>query len=157
MKFLFEVGEVEYKGQKMEALIKYSYGDEGFRAYGEIFNPKRKAPAMVGHIINEIAELFPGDEMVAKIAKVWKDSQEEEFQAGSPRQEDFIDKKDLCRFFPDEIKSQLESVGLNPDPDYIHKGQPYEYGSAWLPKQMSPSAMREIESWANQDSRISSI
>lgn len=35
----------------------------------------------------------------------------------------------------------LAGIGLNPDPNYLHEGKPYKYGSAWLRREVPQEAI----------------
>lgn len=39
---------------------------------------------------------------------------------------------------------QLAAHGLNPDPNYLHNGAPYKYGSAWLEVPVPAEVLEEL-------------
>jgi len=47
----------------------------------------------------------------------------------------------------DFVCQELEKVGRLVDPDFIHNGRAYRYGSAWLKKDLPPEVVDEINSW----------
>jgi len=76
-------------------------------------------------------------------------------QAGSPAQMEFIKTiQDSPEFktastYPkshyDAVKEFLTVAGLQPDPNYIHNGKPYSYGSAWLMRELPAEIVAEVE------------
>lgn len=71
-------------------------------------------------------------ETVERLRFLWRRWHLNDMQAGSPAQTAHL------RALPSEpqtyekARDQLREHGLNPDPNYIHNGKPYSYGSAWL-------------------------
>jgi hypothetical protein len=54
-------------------------------------------------------------------------------QAGSPAQTAFLEDNPIKqRDHYTAATKALEAAELNPDPNYLHEGKPYKYGSAWL-------------------------
>jgi hypothetical protein len=71
--------------------------------------------------------------------------------AGSPAQETYLRLNPVNAVYPtshyEEACKVLAAVGLNPDPNYLHNGKPYAYGSAWLHESLPPDVIKEVESW----------
>ena len=71
---------------------------------------------------------------VAKLRKVWDRWHLNDMRAGSPAQMEFLRANPVTdrRDYFSKASGALAAAGLNPDPNYLHNGKPYEYGSAWL-------------------------
>ena len=79
---------------------------------------------------------------VQELFNVWEKYHLNELQAGSPAQTAYLEsiKNELVASlstgqFVDHYSwacNRLKKQGLNPDPNFIHNGKPYKYGSAWL-------------------------
>ena len=71
-------------------------------------------------------------------------------KAGSPAQEAWLAANPVTAVYPeshyDKASAALAAAGLNPDPDYLHNGIPYRYGSAWLKRDIPADVVAEIES-----------
>lgn len=70
----------------------------------------------------------------ARLYEVWNEWHLNELTAGSPAQTAFL-KANPIEGHLDHYNSAcaaLTLAGLNPDAGYIHKGEPYRYGTAWL-------------------------
>jgi hypothetical protein len=73
-------------------------------------------------------------EQLEKLYAIWNEWHLNDLQAGSPDQMKFMEqfiKRDY-----DTACVILDAAGLNPDPNYLHEGKPYAYGSAWLRKEV---------------------
>lgn len=87
-------------------------------------------------------ELAPGwtKEMLARFFDVWKEWHLNDMQAGSPAQREWIAANPLDTTYPlshfEVYRDALTDAGINPDPNYIHNGRPYAYGSAWLQQEL---------------------
>lgn len=131
----------------------------GSGAYGNVFckieykagrlsitgveGPKRNGDAIggCGQIIMRewgIKTYAPGwtAQLEAEFRTVWDKWHLNGMQAGSPAQTAYLDANPITVKYPeshyDRVCASLAAAGLNPDPNYIHNGKPYEYGSAWL-------------------------
>ena len=154
MKNKLDLGKIDYEntGTAQNAVeITWELRDGRFSAQGGIWNKSHRDYLSCGQNLDEIAELFPDNEKVQKIHQVWKEWHLNDMTAGSPRQETFVKKLKQANqpFDYDTIKQKLTDAGLDPDPEFIYKGTPYSYGSAWLMRELPAEIIEEIESWSN--------
>lgn len=73
-------------------------------------------------------------ETVQKLRDIWDAWHLNDMQAGSPAQTAYLKAHpitDRANYYTAAVAA-LTAAGLNPAPDYIHNGKPYQYGSAWL-------------------------
>jgi hypothetical protein len=74
--------------------------------------------------------------LVRKFRAVWDEYHLNDMKAGSPAQEAFLKANPVTYTYPESHYEKaceaLAAAGLNPDPNYLHEGKPYKYGSAWL-------------------------
>ena len=66
---------------------------------------------------------------LARLKRVWQTWHLNDMQAGSPDQTRKLGHNGMSF---DQASEYLRRHGLNPDPNYLHNGKPYAYGSAWL-------------------------
>jgi hypothetical protein len=105
---------------------------------------------MVGQCVNEVVDYFPTDQKAQRMREVWKNWHLNDLTAGSPAQRDYLSNhrtSDTKLTHYERALKLLAEAGLNPDPNYLHKGKPYEYGSAWLKRTIPEDIIKEIESW----------
>jgi hypothetical protein len=145
------IGKVDYEGRGFahnSVDIEYSLEDGRFSASGNIWQASRKDILSGGQNLEEIASLFPDNELVQRIVTVWRKWHLNDMHAGSPKQEEFLAQLNLPNHnHYENAKAKLKDAGLDPDESYLHNGKPYEYGSAWLSEELPPSVISEIESW----------
>ena len=73
-------------------------------------------------------------ETVQQLRDTWEAWHLNDMNAGSPAQTAYL-KAHPVPYRADHYTATVEALtaaGLNPAPDYIHNGKPYEYGTAWL-------------------------
>lgn len=153
MRKKIEIGKVDYEGKgKVNSVdIEYSLVDGRFSASGNIWLSSKKDIISGGQNLDEIAELFPSNELVQRIVQVWKKWHLNDMNAGSPRQTEFLEKLDLPNYNHYEVaKEKLKEAGLDPDESFFYQGKPYSYGSAWLSVEIPSDVVSEIESWPGQ-------
>jgi hypothetical protein len=84
-------------------------------------------------------------ETVAKLRDIWERWHLNDMQAGSPAQTAFLKANPVSRIEHfTEASQELKAAGLNPDPNYLHKGKPYHYGSAWLFVEVPAEALQYL-------------
>src|ERR1041385_6807498 len=69
---------------------------------------------------------------------IWDKYHLNDMRAGSPAQTAFLAEhpvEDRLKW-PSGSSEALEAAGLNPDPNYLHNGKPYKYGSPWAPTEV---------------------
>lgn len=76
-------------------------------------------------------------ELMERFRAVWLRWHLNDLTAGSPAQEAHLRAKGYDRARDgsghyDWACRTLKDAGLQPDPNYLHNGKPYSYGSAWL-------------------------
>ena len=84
----------------------------------------------------EISQYAPGfdADTERKLREIWGAWHLNDMQAGSPAQTAYLKAhpvEDRSAYFT-KASEALAAAGLNPDPNYLHDGKPYRYGSAWL-------------------------
>lgn len=103
--------------------------------------PNGDARGSCGQIVMhdwELQDYAPGfdAETVAKLRELWNAWHLNDMQAGSPAQTAYLKANPVNYKYPEchytKACEALTAAGLNPDPNFMHKGQPYRYGSAWL-------------------------
>lgn len=89
-------------------------------------------------------------ELVAKFREVWNGWHLNDLTAGSPAQAAWIKANKLDCTYPKShyqvYADALTEAGINPDPDFLHDGKPYKYGSAWLSREVPPSVIEFLKS-----------
>lgn len=155
MKKKLVIGKVDYEQKGFAANsveIEYSLQDGRFSASGNIWQASRRDILSGGQILDEIAQLFPDNELVHRIVAVWKKWHLNDMHAGTPRQEAFLETLNLPHYnHYESAKAKLKEAGLDPDDSYLLNDKPYEYGSAWLRIELPPEVIAEIESWPGSD------
>lgn len=155
MKKKIQLGKVDYEGKGYESNsvdIEYSLKDGKFSASGNIWMSSKRDILSGGQNLEEIASLFPNHELCQRIVSVWKKWHLNDMHAGSPKQEDFLEKLNLPNYNHYETaKEKLKEAGLDPDESFLHNGKPYEYGTAWLHVELPSQVIEEIESWGGED------
>lgn len=118
---------------------------------GEEWMPSKRDIRMGGQCLETLLTYFPNDTKLTRIVEIWNRWHLNDTRAGSPAQETFLRLHPVKAVYPQshyELASKvLADAGLNPDPNYMHDGKPYKYGSAWLREEIPADIMNEIESW----------
>ena len=83
-------------------------------------------------------------EVVAQLRDIWERWHLNDLQAGSPAQTAYLEANPITDRSDHYTKAceALKAAGLNPDPNYIHDGKPYRYGSAWLRIEVPEDALQ---------------
>ncbi len=102
-----------------------------------------------------VTEYAPGwnASQVARFREVWGAWHLNDMQAGSPAQTAYLKAHpitDRLNHF-DKASEALAAAGLNPDPNYLHNGKPYRYGSAWLRVDLPADVIAFLESLPTTD------
>ncbi len=105
---------------------------------------------MAGQCVNEVVSHFPDDEKAQRMKEIWQEWHLNHITAGSPAQREYLKQhkvNDTKLSHYEQAVKQLTEAGLQPDPNYIHNGKPYLYGTAWLKRTIPQEIIKEIESW----------
>lgn len=84
-------------------------------------------------------------EMVERFLSVWRTWHLNNMRAGSPAQTEALREMPAISSGGDfyaAASAFLAARGLNPDPGYLHNGEPYRYGSAWLKQEVPEDVFR---------------
>lgn len=151
------LGKVDYNrnGRKdCEAAFTYTLESNRFSMCAEIWNPRKTDIYVGGQCCEEVAAYFPNDKQAQRMLEIWRRWHLNDMKAGSPAQMQYLKENPIP---PEDYAHPasyytvaslvLERAGLNPDPDYLHEGKPYEYGSAWLKEELPPEIVQEIITW----------
>lgn len=92
---------------------------------------------------------------VKQFRKVWSDYHLNDMQAGSPKQTLAIEAWKLggAVYSYESACAMLKELGILIDESYIHNGKPYQYGTAWLSKELPSeiiSFLSSLPSTTNQ-------
>lgn len=105
----------------------------------------------------EITEYAPGWDAasVEMFSTVWERWHLNDMVAGSPAQMEFLRANPVKAVYPenhyDKAIAALTAAGLQPDPNYIHNGKPYRYGSAWLREELPQDVIDFLASLPETD------
>lgn len=152
MRKTIALGKIDYNNSGRRnclATLEISWDGSRFSACGNIWNPRETDIYAGGQIVEEVCRYFPQNVQAQRILAIWRDWHLNDMIAGSPAQEAFLKANPVA----DRLNhysaacDALAAAGLNPDPDYLHNGQPYRYGSAWLKRDIPADVAAEIESW----------
>lgn len=152
MKKVIQLGKVAYSSsRKVNAVdLEIALTDGRLSICGNIWNAHHTDIVTGGQIIDQIADLFPGNSQVQLIHSIWKKWHLNYMKAGSPAQECHL-KKHSGEFpgYPvshyEWASKLLAEAGLNPDPGYLHNGKPYKYGTAWLRVELPADVVAYVE------------
>ena len=150
MKKTFNFGKVRYNNNKKENLVTVDVKltDDGcFSASGKIWNRIQTDCIAGGQCLDTIKECLPNNKTFNQIYNIWKLYHLNDMTAGSPKQNDVIDKYFNNNPFPhdyDLICMALKSIDLLEDKSFIHKDKPYRYGSAWLKTEIPPNIIKQV-------------
>jgi hypothetical protein len=150
----YELGKVDYNGsgrRNCKAVITWDLENGRFSMQAEIWNPRETDCYACGQCVEEVAAYFPSDAKAQRMLAIWRDWHLNDMRAGSPAQEAWLRENPVTAVYPgshyETAKAALAAAGLQPDTSYIHNGNPYSYGSAWLRRELPPEVVAEIESW----------
>ena len=121
MRKKFVVGKCDYegKGKSNEVDIEYSLENGRFSASGNIWLKSKKDIMSGGQNLDEILSLFPDNETVQRIVKVWKEWHLNDMKAGSPKQMEFLSNVEISGGdYYSIAKEKLAEAGLDPDESY---------------------------------------
>jgi len=150
MKKTFNFGKVRFNNNRKENLVTVDIKltDDGcFTASGKIWNRIQTDCIAGGQCLDTIKECLPNNKTFNQIYNIWKLYHLNDMNAGSPKQNDVIDKYFNNNPFPhdyDLICMALKSIDLLEDKSFIHKDKPYRYGSAWLKTEIPPNIIKQV-------------
>lgn len=135
-----------------EAYITWSYDGTTFSMCAEVWQANKRDIIRGGQCVDTVAAFFPHNKKAQRMVEIWKRWHLNDLTAGSPAQEAWLrEHRDEFPGYPVShytwVAEQLAAAGLNPDPNYLYKGQPYKYGHAWLKEELPAEVRAEIESW----------
>ena len=86
--------------------------------------------------------------LVRKFRDVWKRWHLNDMKAGSPKQQEAVEKWEAQgnKYEYDAVCRMLEERGLLVDESFIHNGNPYKYGTAWLKEELPDSVVSFLAS-----------
>jgi hypothetical protein len=154
MKRVIGFGKVDYNnsGRKnCRVTVEIELEDGWLSICGNIWNPRETDCYSCGQNLDTIAELLLSNPKIKRIVTIWKRWHLNDLKAGSPAQETYLREHPVHAAYPkshyEEASKVLAAAGLNPDPNYLHNGAPYKYGSAWLKEELPAEVVAEVESW----------
>lgn len=137
-----------------DAYITWTFDGKKFSMCAEVWRPSKSDIIMGGQCVGEVAAMFPKDKKAQRMVEIWKRWHLNDMKAGSPAQEMWLRENPIDPVeytYPKDhytvASTKLEAAGLNPDPDYLHNGEPYKYGHAWLKEEIPAEVAAEIKSW----------
>jgi hypothetical protein len=154
----YTLGKCDYNnsGRKnCKAVIEWEIKEGRFSMSAGIWNPRETDYYTCGQAVDTVASFFPHDKKAQRMLEIWKKWHLNDMKAGSPAQEAFLATNPVSYTYPEthyeKACEALAAAGINPDPNYIHNGKPYEYGSAWLKVELPAEVIAEINSWSDAD------
>ena len=144
----FNFGLTDYYGTKAHATITIAIENKEdkpvFTASGEITLYWHRQPVCSGQCIDKIADMYPENTIVQKIHDLWKRNHLNNMHAGTPEQEQALEKAGLTGFATEyeECVEYLTKCGLNPV--VLPNGNEYKFGHSWLYQPISDEDMEEI-------------
>jgi hypothetical protein len=154
----YPIAKVDYNnsGRKnMLAEITWTLENGRFSMSAGIWNTSKTDYITCGQCVDTVAAFFPHNARVQRMLAVWREWHLNEMIAGSPAQMAWLNANPITALYPKshyaKASEALTSAGLNPDPNYLHNGKPYAYGSAWLKTTLPADIITEIESWSVSD------
>ncbi len=143
------LGKVDFNrtGRKAnEVDIEWELTPDGrFTASGSIWDANHTDTLSGGQNLETIARLFPRDERVQRIVKVWRNWHLNDLKAGTPSQERVVNAwlaKKGNKYDYDKVVAHLKSIGM-----YEDNG--YRYGTRWLKEEIPTDIKNEIRYWSN--------
>jgi hypothetical protein len=137
-------------GARCDAEVAWSLKDGRFSASGSVWKTNRSDVFWCGQIIDDLVKLFPTHQLLQRIHATWSEWHLNDLTAGSPRQMLWLAVNPQPSDYVTRVKA-LSDAGLNPDTEYMHNGQMYVYGSAWLTRELPEDVVNEILSWSKED------
>lgn len=147
MERTFTLGKVDYEGRgksvnRVELEVRWNNGR--FSVCGAVWDARGRDWLSGGQNVEEVAALFPDNPVAQEILALWRQYHLNDMQAGSPAQMAWLKENPAERNY-EKTSADLRAAGLNPDPNYLHNGKPYSYGSAWLMLEIPPTDVARIE------------
>jgi len=151
---ILKLGKIDYNnsGRKINmAQIEWDLKDGRFSMSGGVWNSRGTDYIACGQMVDEIARFFPGNKKLQRMVAIWHRYHLNDMKAGSPRQELFVAGRNSTgiRYDYAETCNALSDAGLLVDSEYLHNGEPYRYGTAWLKESIPDSVQAEIMSWSD--------
>lgn len=147
----YVLGKVDYhgRGRKVNKVeLTWSVEEGRFAMSGGVWNGNGTDYTACGQMVDDVAQMFPHNAKVQRMAAIWRRWHLNDLKAGSAVQEAYLREWPIYRseyayprsYF--EVASQvLTAAGLNPDPDG------YVYGTAWKREALPADVLAEIEGW----------
>ncbi len=152
------LGLVDYENRGTRdhrASITWQLSADGeFTMQADLLQPNKRDSVICGQCVDRIAAYFPQNAKAQRMLAIWERWHLNHMRAGSPAQEAYLREHVVTVSYPathfDVASKALAAAGLNPDPNYLHNGKPYIYGTAWLAEEMPPEVLAEIQSWSRE-------
>jgi hypothetical protein len=93
---------------------------------------------------------------VAEFRRIWGKWHLNDCTAGSPKQEEAVAQYRALEGRNSDYtktKEYLERTGLEPDASFLHNGNPYSYGSAWLRREVPQEAINFLMALPDADKK----
>jgi hypothetical protein len=163
----YYLGKCDYNhsGRKTcPAYITWTLDDGKFSMSAEIWNHIKSDIYRCGQCVDTVAGYFKGNKKARRMVEVWKRYSAQpwgskhrhlnDLTTGSPDQEKWLQDNPIPQeeyAYPASrytvASNKLADAGLNPDPNYTHNKEPYNYGAAWLNTAIPAEIIAEIQSW----------
>lgn len=147
----YVLGKVDYhgRGRKVNKVeLTWSVEEGRFAMSGGVWNGNGSDYTACGQMVDDIAQMFPHDAKVQRMAAIWRRWHLNDMKAGSAVQEEYLRTHPIppaayaYQSSHYAVASQvLADAGLNPDPDG------YVYGTAWKCEALPADVLAEIEGW----------
>lgn len=146
--------------EKLQAGVEVKYEDGRLSISGVVGTKRQLAEgdaATCGQCIDAIAgissrylvEEFKKADL-DRLVEIWRRWHLNDLTAGSPAQEEWLRTNPVTFEYPDShytaALEALTAAGLNPDPNYLYKDEPYNYGHAWLTEELPT----DVIEWAQE-------
>ena len=153
---VYHPGKVDYnRSGRKNCLAEFEWeltADGRFSLCSGIWNPRKTDYYCCGQNVEEVAAFFPHNKKVRRMLAIWRKYHLNDMRAGTPAQMAELERRSTE--YPNDgkyyewAKSVLAEAGLDPDPNYVHNGVPYRYGSAWIKEELPVEVIEEIRSWS---------
>lgn len=167
MKRTISFGKIDFNGcgRKInEVDVEVEYEDGRFTVSGGIWNARGTYPEIFGQCLDEIKQFLPNDLLFSRIYRLWKLYHLNDMHAGTPKQEEAVDKwlaQTGKTYDFIEVLEYLDSIGLATVPakkaDPYRKpnsqnfGKQYTYGNEWLMWPIPAEDVQEIKDIIQQE------
>ena len=144
------LGKIDYNdcGKKINLVeIDWEFKGDKFTMSGGIWNSKKTDYLQCGQCLDTIKRFFPKHKIFNEMYEIWQKWHLNDLKAGSPQQEHYINSLCLKKYDYDIVRNELKKIHLLKDQSFIHNGQPYEYGTAWLKAEIPIVIKNQIKSW----------